>query len=104
FFLTNRSGKQVLNTHFPWGSELAAAPTDDWQQVIETGRPRISDVYVAEFADGAPSFNVSVPVMRGKRVLYVLSASISPERILEIFERSSLGDGWVATVTDRSGK
>ena len=39
----------------------------------------------------------------GARTVYVLSASISPERILEILKSENLDEGWVATVTDRAG-
>ena len=51
----------------------------------------------------SPTFSISVPVKRGAKTIYVLSASIAPQRILEIFQRAELDPGWVATVTDRTG-
>jgi PAS domain S-box-containing protein len=104
FFLTNRSGQQVLNSRMAWGSDLPTSPAAGWDRVFETGSPSVSSVYTEPLADRAPVFSVNVPVMRGKKVAYVLSASIPPERIVEIFDRSILGDGWLATVTDRDGK
>ena len=102
-FLTSRSGKQLLSTRVAWGAELPPATSNDWNVVIETGKPQVSDVYRGSMAEGAPAFSISVPVKRGAKPIYVLSASISPNRILEILQQEDLDEGWVATVTDRAG-
>lgn len=102
FFLTSRSGKQLLNTRVPWGAPLPQTSANDWRDVIATEKPRVSNLYNGIVAKGAV-FSVSVPVKRSAKVIYVLSASISPERIVDIFKRVNLEDGWVATVTDRAG-
>ena len=102
--LTNRVGKQILNTHAPWGEELPRVSGDDWKDVVESGKARVSDVSRGEGGGDQPTFSISVPVKRGAKTIYVLSASIAPERILDIFQRAELDAGWVATVTDRTGR
>jgi PAS domain S-box-containing protein len=102
FFLTSRGGKQLLNTRAAWGAELPPESANDWKDVIESGKSQVSDVYGGGAGD-TPTFSISVPVKRRTKIVYVLSASISPQRILEIFQRAELDKGWVATVTDRKG-
>jgi PAS domain S-box-containing protein len=41
--------------------------------------------------------------MKGNKIAYVLSASISPERIFEILKHANLDKGWVSVVADRQG-
>lgn len=98
--LTSRGGKQLLNTRVPWGTELPPTSSDDWKDVVESGKSQVSDV---RRGGDAPTFSISVPVKRGAKTIYALSASIAPQRILEIFELAKLDPGWVATVTDRTG-
>jgi len=102
FFLTSRSGKQLANTRAAWGSELPAVSANDWKEIVETGKPKVSNLYQGIMARG-PVFSISVPVKKRGKTVYVLSASISPERNLDIFQRENLANGWVASVTDRSG-
>jgi PAS domain S-box-containing protein len=102
FFLTSRSGKQLLNTRAEWGSPLPKISGNDWEVVVDTGEPRISNLYQGIMARG-PAFSVTVPVKRNGQTRYVLSASITPDRILAIFNREALDKAWVASVTDRNG-
>ncbi len=101
--LTSRAGKQILNTRAPWGEELPKATYNDWKEVVESGKAHVSDVSLGGATGNAPTFSISVPVKRGAKTIYVLSASVAPERILDILRRAELDSGWVATVTDRSG-
>jgi PAS domain S-box-containing protein len=104
--LTNRVGKKILNTHAPWGEELprvSGDDWDDWKDVVESGKARVSDMSRGGAAGDLPTFSISVPVKRGAKTIYVLSASVAPERLLEIFQRAELDAGWIATVTDRKG-
>lgn len=103
FFLTSATtGKQLVNTRVKWGAPLPDTSVNDWKQVVETGKPQVSNIYQDIIAK-APVYSVSVPVKKGRRTPYVLSASIAPARILEIMKSESLAEGWVATVTDRDG-
>jgi PAS domain S-box-containing protein len=102
FFLTSRTGKQLLNTRAAWGAPLPETSANDWKEVVERGIPQVSNLYRGIMARG-PAFSVSVPVKKRNKVVYVLSASITPKRILEILERENLDKGWVAGVVDRAG-
>jgi PAS domain S-box-containing protein len=101
FFLTSPSGKQLVNTRVAWGDPLPEISGNDWREVVAGRRPRVSDLYLGQIAK-AQMFSVSVPVKKGNKVSYVLSASISPERILEVLKRVNLDKGWIATVADRN--
>ncbi len=102
FFLTSATGKQLLNTRVAWGEPLPEVSSNDWRAVVASRKPRVSDLYLGQVAK-EQVFTVSVPVKKGSKVGYVLSASISPERILEILDRANLDKGWVAAVADRNG-
>jgi len=102
FFLTNPSGKQLVNTRVAWGEPLPDRSGNDWSEVIKTGRPHVSDLYLDELAK-ARVYSVSVPVKKGTKVAYVLSASISPERVFEILKHANLDRDWLSVVADRQG-
>jgi len=103
FILINSKRKQLLSTRA--GREDGALPDSpiDPKEVIDEGKAHVSNVHPGATPEGAPTFSISVPVKRGRRTIYVLSASISPQRILEILQRAELDPGWVAIVTDRAG-
>ena len=102
FFLTSPTGRELMNTRVEFGAPLPETSSADWKQVLDTDKPLVSNLYEGS-AGSEPMFSISVPVQRRKRTIYVLSASISPERILRILENVKLADGWVATVSDRAG-
>jgi len=102
FFLTNAKGKHLVNTRAPWGAPLPDTSANDWKNVIETGMPQVSNLYRGIMA-GGPVFSVSVPVKRGKKVVYVLSASVEPSRVYDILKNESLDEGWNTSVTGRDG-
>jgi len=102
FFLTARSGKQLVNTRAPWGSPLPEVSANDWKEVLESDKPQASSLYQGIMAQG-PAFSVSVPVKQGKRTRYVLSASLTPDRVFEILKNASLDPKWIAAVADREG-
>jgi PAS domain S-box-containing protein len=103
YFLTSPKGKQLVNTRTEWGAPLPEVSANDWKEVVASGKPQVSNLYQGIMARG-PALSVSVPVKRRKRTVYVLSASISPDRIYETLKNENLDDGWIASVIDRSGR
>jgi hypothetical protein len=102
FFLTEPLGKQLLNTRAAWGDPLPKISGNDWREIVGGRKSRVSDLYLGQIAN-AQVFTVSVPVKKGSKVSYVLSAAISPERILAVLKRANLDKGWIAVVADRNG-
>jgi PAS domain S-box-containing protein len=102
FYLTGRHGKQLMNTRVPWGTDLPDRSNGNWEQVFETGKPEVSGVYHGRIS-GTEVFSVSVPVMIRGKGLYVLSASISPNTIVDILTSLKLNEHRIATVIDRAG-
>lgn len=103
YFLTSRSGKLLLTTRSPWGSELPSASPINAREIAEDQTPQVSNIDTGNLVDGVPTFSISVPIKRGSKTLSVLSVLISSQRVFEIFQRAQLDPGWVATVTDRNG-
>ncbi len=100
FFLTDTTGKQLLNTRAPWGAPLPERSANDWKEVVESGKPQVSNLYQGIMAQG-PAVSSSVPIKKRNKTVYVLSASITTERIDEILKREKLDKGWIAAVVDR---
>jgi len=104
FILSDTNGKQLLSTRADGGGAEGASL--DAKQILQAGTAYISNVHPASKLDGATpdsaaTFNISVPVRRGERPIYVLSASISPERILEILQRAELDPGQAPSLRTR---
>lgn len=104
FFLTSRGGKLLLTTQGAWDAQRDGkspvspiAPKD----ILDAPAPVVADV--SKGAGEPSSFTISIPVRRGNRSIYVLSALLSAKRIEEILQRAELDPGWMATVVDRKG-
>jgi PAS domain S-box-containing protein len=103
FLLTNRTGKLLLTTRIQWGDDVPADSPIDPKEIIQSGKPQVSNLHRGELPGGVTTFLISVPVTRGNKTIFVLSASIPSQRILEIFHLEELEPGWLAVVTDRTG-
>jgi PAS domain S-box-containing protein len=102
FYLTDTKGRQLVNTRVAWGDALPDRSNGNWQDVLKSGKPEVSNLFRGIVA-GEPVYAVSVPVKGRGKIAAVLSASILPRRIVEILDNQHLDDGWIVGVTDRSG-
>ncbi|MGE3231010.1 MAG: HWE histidine kinase domain-containing protein [Hyphomicrobium sp.] len=100
-FLRDKSGQQLLNTRVPYGSALPTSSGFDGT-VITDNKPFVSDVVIGDVAK-RPVMAVSVPVMRNKKLRYVLSLSLEPSLMKDLLDRQKIPDTWRATITDRKG-
>ena len=101
--LVDLSGQQVVNTGFPFGNSLApirASKTFD--EVVQTGRPVISDLFFAPVVKKA-LFTLSVPVLRDDKVKYVLVSSVPAALLTDMLLQQALPLGRLATVIDENG-
>jgi diguanylate cyclase (GGDEF)-like protein len=103
YVLTDRQGRQLLNTKVPFGTPLPSSGRPiQLRDVFESGNFVVSDLFVGPVSR-APIIALGVPVYRGREVVYSLSIGIAPERILRVLQRRALPEGWVASVLDSSG-
>lgn len=103
YVLTDRAGRQVLNTLVPYGTALPMSRVPrDLDRVFQSRAPVLSGLFTGAVS-GSPRIALGVPVLRGEDVIYSLNVGLSPERIGAVLGRRSLPEGWVAAVLDSSG-
>ncbi|WP_141736482.1 ATP-binding protein [Oligoflexus tunisiensis] len=105
--LHDAKGQILLSAARTFGNKLiASVETESLQEVISTGKPVIGHVVQAppegRFANRYV-FAVRIPVLVSERVVYVLSAVISVDRI-QMFVSDSIPDEWTRTVIDPNGR
>jgi signal transduction histidine kinase len=100
--LADTSGRQLVNTLVPYGTELPSPNLPNQRKVIATGAPSISDVFIGPVTNRA-LMSVGVPVFRGNEPRYTLSISVFPERLNALLIRQRLPPNWTAVVFDTSG-
>ena len=103
YLLTDRAGRQRLNTLMPLGASLPATGTPArLDKVFESGVSVVTDLFTGPVT-GKPVVAIGVPVFRDDEVVYSLNIGLAPERIAAILGRHPLPEGWVAAVLDGSG-
>jgi signal transduction histidine kinase len=100
--LTDPSGRPVLSSAVPFGTPLPAlADQAKLRQVVNTGLPAISGLVVAG-SGGVRCVLVSVPVIAGGRVRYVLSGDVIGA-LGKVLVEQHLPASWNAAVIDAEG-
>ena len=101
----DNSGQQIVNSFSPAGAALPIGNESILAMdrlAAERKTPVISDLRTATFRN-VPVVNVVVPVIKGSRAEYFISASISPERFSRILA-AGLPAGWIAGLIGRDGR
>ncbi len=101
--LADASGKQLLNTRVPYGSELGQiSDLATVDSVLEDGGVYVSDIFYGAIAKDFV-FNVAVPVEldSGERLALVMTRDAGS--IASILRQLKLEPGWTGTVVDRNG-
>lgn len=100
YVVTDRDGRQHLNTVVPWGEPLPESGTPDkLQRVFTERRPVVADLFEGPIT-GRPVLTLGVPVERNGDVVYSLNIGLSPERIQKLLTDQSLPQDWHAIVQD----
>lgn len=103
YVLTDRAGRQVMNTVRPWGSALPSAGTPaQLSEVFARGETVLTDLFPGPVV-GKPVLAMGVPVLQGNEVVYSLNVGLSPDRINEVLRKQVLPEGWLVAVLDSSG-
>ena len=108
------NGFSVLVVHDRAGRRLFAAPSAKGvglatphdlgvTEVVASRKPFVSDFVAVgdEFKPGL--LFVSVPVLVGNQVAFVLSGGLPPHRLQALFAQAGLREGWSAGIVDRKG-
>jgi PAS domain S-box-containing protein len=101
--LAAADGRQIVNTYVAYGE--APKVTDDpatLQRMKQDPRPVISDLFTSLVAR-QPVYNISIPVMRGKELGYVMSLGLLPEDLRDLLKSQSLPPDWTAAIWDGNG-
>lgn len=100
--LTETNGRQIVNTTVPAGTPLPDAGMERIREVIETGKPRISDLFYA--AGKMPLVGVRIPVISGGEMAYVLTVAVPAEIFTPLLDQSIGKLSWIVEVADGSGR
>ena len=103
FVLSDRDAVQLLNTARPYGPFLPDPGSAlRIRKVFDTGKPVISDVFIGG-ALKRPLVAVHAPVLRGGKVISVISVAFVPERLGKVLKEQLLPPDRVAGVFDSQG-
>jgi diguanylate cyclase (GGDEF)-like protein len=101
--LSGVDGQQLVNTLSPPGQPLPPHNNRSFQQqVIRTGRPAVSDVFLGGLLR-RPLIAVEVPVHQDARVAYTLAMGFLPERFAAIIAQQSVAPDRVVSIFDSRG-
>lgn len=103
YILTDRSGRQVLNTLRPVGAPLPTSGTPaQLEKVFLKGHTVLTDLFMGPVTH-RPAIAMGVPVRVNGEVAYSLNIGLSPDRLNELLRRQRLPEGWLIAILDRSG-
>ena len=103
YVLTDRAGRQVMNTLRPLGTPLPTSGTPPQiASVFSQGRAVLTDMFMGPVTK-KPAIAMGVPVKVNDEVVYSLNIGLSTDRMNELLRRQQLPEGWLIAILDRSG-
>jgi signal transduction histidine kinase len=101
--LLDLSGQQVLNLLRPLGAPLPPSGNlEVVRRTLDTGQPAVSDIFVGPVFK-APIVGITVPVMRGGVMKYVMGAGLDVGSLNHLLSEGKRPADWIATIIDRKG-
>jgi PAS domain S-box-containing protein len=101
--VVDTDGHQLVNTYVPYGeAPTTTGDPETLRRMRTTGRPVVSDLFTSLVAR-QPVYNVSIPIMRGGELRFVMSIGLLPRDLRAILEGQSLDPRWVTTIWDSKG-
>ena len=99
--LSDLRGNRLIDVPGPVGGSPGPViePTSH-ARVVETRRPAIGTIMRGP---NSLAFAIRVPVLRGDRMPYVLSAVVAPDGVTELLNGRELPAGWIGAVVDSAG-
>lgn len=103
YILTDRQGRQVLNTLRPFGAALPSTGTPPQIGRVFTQRTTVlTDLFMGPVTQKR-ALAMGVPVGSGDDVNYSLNIGLDPAHIGALIGRQTLPEGWLIAVLDSSG-
>jgi PAS domain S-box-containing protein len=101
--LCDLDGHCILNTRRSFGEALPRHGNPALlRRIAQDRRPVVSDMFVGSLVNG-PVVNVSVPVLQGGTLTYVLGSTVMPDRLADVLQGQRLPPQWIAAVLDSTG-
>jgi signal transduction histidine kinase len=101
--LISPAGAQVVNALLPVGNAMPPVVDPVSVQKVLAGNTAVAGVVTGKLLK-TPAVPVRVPVYRGGKVAYVLSAAVKPEAFSDIIKGQNLPEGWVIGLVDADGR
>lgn len=103
YILTDRAGRQVMNTLLPFGTPLPTTGTPaQLERVFTHGESVLTDLFIGPVT-ARQGIAMGVPVRVNGEVVYSLNIGLAPERITDLLQRQALPESWLIAVLDQSG-
>jgi CheY-like chemotaxis protein/nitrogen-specific signal transduction histidine kinase/putative methionine-R-sulfoxide reductase with GAF domain len=99
--LMTPDGRRVVNAGAPASTGDSANEPTSFRRVVREQRPLVG--FLTRGPDQSPYVPVRVPVIRKDRLVYVLTAELSPDAFLRVVESQKLPEDWVMSVFDGRG-
>ena len=101
--LFDKNGRQVLNTHIPWGQPLPGGrDQDSASSVFESTRADTPPPLYRPL-DGLATISTVVPVFSGQEVVYALAVNVVPDKFSSFLHEFGLATDAVTTIVDDTG-
>jgi len=102
--LHTAKGAAIVNVAKSFGAVVPSViEGDSLPQILATGQPLIGNLRGGSDFGEQLAFPVHVPVMQDGRLVYILSAVITPDRLANLLRgQSTLSDEWVRGVMDNN--
>jgi PAS domain S-box-containing protein len=92
----------IANAARPFGPVMPAQPQDRFPNVMPTGKPGVSDLFVGQVSKTA-QVAVAVPVLRDAAAIGRLEMVFTPKRFVALLDQQRFSPGWTAVILDRAG-
>jgi signal transduction histidine kinase len=102
--LLTPDGRQIINTSQPLGVSLPPVnEAESLRRIVETRQPTLGYLVRGGLRQSW-AFPIRVPVMRGGKLIYVLTAVITPKALASVIKTEAPTDGeWTRTIVDGHG-
>ncbi len=95
--------RQLVNALAPFNPRLPrAVEVESVRRVFDTARPAVGGITHGRIVN-AFGIPIRVPVMRGGKVAYVLTAVVQSNRLAELMQEQRYPSGWAVGIVDASG-